>query len=168
MVKKEFQHTFIWQRGATLIVAMIILLLLTIIGLASMSTSNLELKMANNVVQQTVSFQTSEDARTSAEKAVDALLASMPNPALGSAPAPAAQQGLYWLTTQVDVTSRAFWRGNNYAATTDGGYIIEYLGAQDFSVNSVTVSEHIFRITAMGRGQDGITDTIVQSIYTGP
>lgn len=62
------------QRGSALIVAFVFLIIMTILGLSSMNTSRLELKMANNLQYADLAFQT-------AESGIDLLLAT---PALKS------------------------------------------------------------------------------------
>ena len=57
------------QRGSALIVAMVFLIILTILGLSSMNTSRLELKMANNTQFADLAFQ-------AAESGIDLLLAT--------------------------------------------------------------------------------------------
>ena len=48
------------QRGAALIMALVILLILTILGVTAMSTSSLEQKMAGNIQDLTRAFQAAE------------------------------------------------------------------------------------------------------------
>lgn len=50
------------QQGATLIVSLIILAVITILGVASMRSSNLELKMAASARDRAVAFQSAESA----------------------------------------------------------------------------------------------------------
>jgi Tfp pilus assembly protein PilX len=56
------------QRGSTLVFGMILLLVLTILGVASTGSSQLELKMAANALDKSRSFEKAEDARTAAEQ----------------------------------------------------------------------------------------------------
>ncbi len=55
------------QSGAVLFVSLIILLLMTIIGLASMKTTVMEEKMAGNTINRGIAFQAAESALRSAE-----------------------------------------------------------------------------------------------------
>ena len=48
------------QRGAALVMALVILLILTILGVTAMSTSSLEQKMAGNIQDLTRAFQAAE------------------------------------------------------------------------------------------------------------
>jgi hypothetical protein len=57
------------QAGSALIVALVFLIILTILGLSSMSTSRLELRMANNTQFADLAFQ-------AAESGIDLMLAT--------------------------------------------------------------------------------------------
>ncbi len=48
------------QRGMALIMAMVILMILTILGITAMTTSSLEEKMSGNIQEQTRAFQAAE------------------------------------------------------------------------------------------------------------
>jgi type IV pilus assembly protein PilX len=56
------------QKGATLIVALIMLLLLTIIGMASINDTNLQEKMAGNLREKNIAFQAAEAALRKGEE----------------------------------------------------------------------------------------------------
>lgn len=58
------------QCGATLIVSLIILAVITILGVASMRASNLELRMAASARDRAVAFQAAESALTRVEREV--------------------------------------------------------------------------------------------------
>lgn len=60
------------QDGVVLIISLIMLLLLTIIGLASSQVNNLEEKMAGNAKDQNLAFQSAEDALRSGEQRIEA------------------------------------------------------------------------------------------------
>ncbi len=60
------------QRGAVLAVSLILLLVLTVLGVATMDTSGLELKMASNNRDRQMAFQAAEAALVSAELDIDA------------------------------------------------------------------------------------------------
>jgi len=49
------------QRGATLLVSLVLLLLLTLIGFASARTAMLQQRMSSNLQQQTLAFQAAEN-----------------------------------------------------------------------------------------------------------
>lgn len=58
------------QRGASLVVALVFLLILTVIGVTAMSTSTLDEKMAGNLKDRFVAFQTAESTLRDAEQAI--------------------------------------------------------------------------------------------------
>jgi type IV pilus assembly protein PilX len=66
MKNKSFRK----QSGAVLVVSLIMLLLLTLIGVAGTQVSGLEEKMANNSRDQNLSFQAAEAALRAAEEMV--------------------------------------------------------------------------------------------------
>lgn len=59
------------QQGAVLVVSLIILLLMTIIGVSSMKTTTLEERMAGNMRDQNLSFQSAEAALSEGETFLD-------------------------------------------------------------------------------------------------
>jgi type IV pilus assembly protein PilX len=59
------------QRGAILIIAMVMLLLLTIIGLSSMRGTSLQESMAGNMRDSSLAFQAAEAALRKGEEVVD-------------------------------------------------------------------------------------------------
>jgi type IV pilus assembly protein PilX len=61
------------QQGATLIVSLVILAVITLLGVASMRSSNLELKMAASARDRSVAFQAAESALGSIERSLVAL-----------------------------------------------------------------------------------------------
>lgn len=64
------------QSGATLIVALVILAIMTVLGLASIRSSNLEIKMSASQRDQSIAFQAAE----SALRAIEQDLAANPKP----------------------------------------------------------------------------------------
>ena len=55
------------QTGAVLVVSLLILLVMTVLGVAAMGTTTLQERMANNNRQQQVAFQAAEAALRAAE-----------------------------------------------------------------------------------------------------
>ncbi len=62
------------QRGAVLIVSLLILLILTVIGVSSMQSSTLEEKMASNSRDRNIGFQSAETAMREAETYIESLV----------------------------------------------------------------------------------------------
>lgn len=61
------------QRGVVLVVSLMLLLVMTIIGLASMATSTLEEKMTGNLRDQSLAFEAAESALRDAEAWLDTI-----------------------------------------------------------------------------------------------
>jgi type IV pilus assembly protein PilX len=61
-------NQFKYQTGATLIVSLVILAVITILGVASMRASNLELRMAASARDRAVAFQLAESALMAVER----------------------------------------------------------------------------------------------------
>lgn len=115
------------QRGAVLIVSLILLLIMTMIGLASIRGSNLQEKMSANLYDRQLAFQAAESALREAE----AYLLTTPNPTFNGS------NGRYMPVTPAEGSEERWEDSNtNWAnATSNLGdlavsaqYIIEYMG----------------------------------------
>lgn len=154
------------QHGATLVVTMLILIVLTILGTSAMSASNLQLKMSNHALQKAVAFHEAEDARETAERRAREIASS-------GDPFPDADPGMYDLTVagtiRPTVTSRTFWQtpSNFVAVGSEGGYVIEFLGTKSVVLDDRTTSNtmKVYRLSAYGKGRDGVTETVAQGLY---
>lgn len=170
------------QRGAVLLVSLMILLIMTVIGIAAMSTTTMEEKMAANSQQRQQAFQAAETALRDAETWLTAnitrvtdlsqfdgdggLYASRPI-AIGAALAEPA----------FDIFSDSAWASNGVPSETllsgqdTPRYIIEYVG--DFGsdrplldpTQGVQVARYAFRITAIGWSVDGTARYLLRSHY---
>jgi len=162
------------QRGATLIISLLVLTLMTLIGVTAMQSRILEEKMAGNLQEQQRAFQAAEAAL----RAGEALLAQDPLPAFdgdnGLLPAPAAAELPYW-RREAD-----WWR--HHAASCSGAlagvaeqprYVIEELPAgpvagetDSLALGSpVWPSARTFRITARGVGGSEAAVALLQTTY---
>lgn len=63
-----------YERGMALVMALVILVILTILGITAMSTSSLQEKMAGNVQEQTRAFQAAESGLNQALNTSGALV----------------------------------------------------------------------------------------------
>jgi len=159
-------------RGAILIVALVMLLIITALGLNAISQSSTGLKIAKNSSQRTVAFQSAENIRIDAVQSANNIAA-----ALGATPGavafPAAQ-GRYDVSSGAAapaVGTRAFWQTSANYQTTSGsdGYVVEYLGRQALIPEAnraagTTVNVHVFRTTLHSQ-VNGQVDTALQMIY---
>jgi type IV pilus assembly protein PilX len=183
------------QKGAILIIALLFLVLLTIIGVSSISGVTLEEKMAGNLREQNVAFQAAESALRDAEidleggiggtgnrdpMTIAAHFASDCTTAFtnGVCRQPAAPPG-GWQTEIVTVTTwdwtsatKTVAYGTYTGATALGGvfrqprYVIEYLAEKDDTSTAPTT--RYFRISARGWGADQNSTVTLQTVYRQP
>lgn len=67
-MEKPYLHANRQQKGAVLLVALVMLLLLTIIGVTSMRGTSLQENMANNLKERQLAFQAAEAALRAGER----------------------------------------------------------------------------------------------------
>lgn len=175
------------QRGATLLVALLLLLAMTLLGTRSMNSLTLEEKMVSSMRDSNVSFQSAESGLADCENDLAEI-----NPMVGD-------QSNYWV--QGDAAENrggtyTFWwddtslwedRGMNYGmahanpvsmqdyALSDGGVsrdplcIREHIGlAPDdlsFETRSKRVGAEMYTVTAKGFGAENTSVSIVQSLF---
>ena len=152
------------QKGSVLILSLIMLLLLTIIGIAEMSVNTTQTRIATNIVDQQIAFATAEAALN---EATNNLIAGQ----YSSAQFMASANGLYLFNpnnpaiwTTIDWSNgasviKSFKGSSNIQAA----YIIEQLpsiikGGQNFNAPT-----QVYRITARSTGASGSTVIILQT-----
>lgn len=170
------------QHGSALIVSLLILLVLTIIGVTSMSTTALQSKMATNSREYNLAFQATESALRDGEIEIRNL-----NP---SGFACASTNGL-WLTTATASSTcpQPDWRnfdwttGRTYGSQTGATdlvglaskprYFIEKLppapmpgdSTSQMSCYNCGLTIQNYRVTASGTGANGTAAVILQSVF---
>lgn len=159
------------QRGAVLIVSLLILLVLTIIGVAAMNTSNLEEKMAGNSRAKDITFQAAESALRAGEARFETggtWATTIPKTG-----------GQMWAANAVNggdfsTLSPSLWDQDSVPVNSSYGtpnpkpqYILENYSFTPDSLNPKDLAKRIgvfdFRVTA--RAHLNNTDTVLQSIY---
>jgi type IV pilus assembly protein PilX len=159
------------QQGVSILVAIIMLLVLTLIGVSSMKTAIIELKMAGSMQQQGVALNRAEELLRVSELDIDAILA---DPAAYDFAAPG--DGYYINADAINVR-QIDWVAQGLTATqganTNDFYVTEYLGAKPIPGESVKVAAdgriiggavHTFRLTTRSAtGKSAVR--LVQSIY---
>jgi len=155
------------QRGMTLIIALVFLLLLTLIGISSMQNATLQEKMAGSVKLRNESFQMAEAALRLGENAVAASgytlavcadVTRCAPPVLANTGLPAAGN---------DASSGVIWT----AAASGGLYGVQKLGttkdpailAASIPVTENGISFTLYRIT--GVGLQGTSRTVLETLY---
>lgn len=182
------------EKGATLVVALVILVVMSMVGLASMSSSTLQARMAFNQKQKMLSMLAADAVLRTAENYIlenirhkshmsrfngnDGLFADAQ---LGIT-IPLSVSSAEEEFSNGDMTLTANWLDGNSAEVTtfdssvsvrEGRYTIEYVGKYDPTVNQPTDTTkgdddrhpYMFRIVAIGWGQDPNISTVLQSTF---
>ena len=165
------------QTGVALFISLVLLLILTIIGVSSVQTTTLELRMSRNEHDRLLAFQSAESALRDAEAALELV------------PSTAFFDGTNGLHQIADMGNdelwwaAATWTGGNsvIAPTAINGvagparYIIEHMGAivrennayqQDGPYANASADRiEMFRITARGIGGTDNSVVMLQTTY---
>jgi type IV pilus assembly protein PilX len=170
------------QRGASLVIAMIFLVVLTILGLVSVRSSTLQERMAGNDRDRAVAFEAAEAALRDAEQDIlNNLTTASPFDAACTnglcMPATIATPNWYQVAW-TGATSRVYG-----VATAEGAYPLDVDSAPRYIVellpdlpagagNSLNANQRSstgggtgYRITARGWGRRGTTQVMLQSVY---
>ena len=165
------------QRGAALIVSLVILLAMTLIGVSSMDSAVLELKMAGTMQQQIVALNRAEATLMEAESIIDTITGDTAVHNFETT-----DDGFYPAVNSLDL-EQVNWDGvdtevyddtySDNGVDDDDQYIIEYLGIKPIPGETVKMDPnggitggavHTFRnTTRSASGRDVVR--IVQSIY---
>jgi len=159
------------QRGVSLLVALIMLIVLTLIGVSSMNTAVVELKMAGSMQQQGLALNRADEALRVGEDDVEKIVA---NP--GIFDWAAAGDGYYVIDDNIDVYD-INWGAQGLksipGASPDDTYVIEYIGEKDIPEESQSEGGdtaaagskvYTYRITARSATGKGAV-RLVQSVY---
>jgi len=146
------------QRGMVLLVSLVFLLLLTLIGLSSMQSANLQEKMAGSVSLRNQSFQAAEAALRVGESAVQLDSYSLAVCSGTSQCLPPAESS--------SVSSAGFnsTSGVTWIAAGNGFYGVQNIGTTLTAVNVPSnTSATLYRVTAVGFA--GNSRSVVESVY---
>ena len=165
----KYCSTAAGQRGVSLIVAMVMLIVLTLIGVSSMNTAIVELKMAGSMQQQSVALNRADELLRVGEQNIEAIV---DDPSAFDFTSDG--DGYYVTANAIDVFDLS-WSGLNpiKGATDDDLYVAEYLGPKAIPGESVKVSTdgriiggavHTFRITSRSATGKGAI-RLAQSLY---
>src|SRR3954468_20222671 len=159
------------QRGAALITALLLLVVLTILGLSVMQISRVQERMAGNTRDINVGFETAEGALRNAE----ALIRVQPGPQ-DPCPDNSCPEDLGDIANQ----SAAWWTDKGQAFKDGSGgqmmgvadnprYVIERIAVvqelRDGGGDPETAYRTFYRVTARSTGASGLSNTIVQSTF---
>lgn len=159
------------QSGVVLVISLIMLLLLTIIGVASIQTTTLEEKMTGNTLDKNIAFQAAESSLKAAE-------ASLSGPGALPVFVDVGTGGFYsensTIPTDTAILEDDFWEDNPVAqstVTTLGNgidtpqYIIQSLPVVCLGFCPPDPLKTPYRVTVRATGRSDNTVVILQSIY---
>lgn len=158
------------QKGAALIVSLLLLVVMTILGLSVMRTVTLEEKMAAHTFDRSLSFQSTESALREAEAYVKN---NSPAPTGSTCTAATGVCGMLasgperWLDPDFDTWKSATAVANGAISITPE-YIIEYMGNTFPCLpGDLTAGSNCkrYRITARSNAGDDRAAVMLQSIY---
>ncbi|WP_070990119.1 pilus assembly PilX family protein [Halofilum ochraceum] len=160
------------QRGAALLIALVLLLVLTILGVTAMQSTNMQERMAGNLHARTVAFEAAEAALRDGEAYLDDF--TVP-------PSPTGEQGFYseadygdgedpqW--EQVDWDDDDEVRTVSVDGTYNGArYIVEDIEAFQgtgnvFIPGEADQEQYMYRVTAVGTGVGPDATVMLQSTF---
>ncbi len=160
------------QKGISVLVTMVMLLVLTLIGVSSMKTATVELKMAGSMQQEGLALNRAEEALRVGETDVDAIIADP------TAYDFAAAGDSYYVNADAVDVQQIDWAAQGITAQQAGAnasdvFVTEYLGAKAIPGESIKISTdgkiiggavHTFRITTRSAtGKNAVR--LIQGIY---
>ena len=179
MVKQHSLTSRQRNTGVALFISLVLLLLLTIIGISSVQTTTLEVRMARNEHDALLAFQAAESALRDAEAALDLLTSSVGFTDAGT--------NGQWTIADLGDPDRwelaGLWAGalSNVAATNVNGvdaqprFIIEHVASVLREENAYQLDDpyaasaadriEMFRVTARGVGGSPNAVVLLQSTY---
>jgi len=178
MKQKLFYSPKQSQSGSVLIISLIVMLVLTILGVSGMKSSVMEEKMAGNMRDSQLAFQSAEATLREAERYIEANIVSINNFDTNGS------DGLYDKSQQ-KLWDNISWNNSdsleftnfstNYAINTPPRYIIQHLASQQSNVDNLNLDNYgqgtgagrveMFLITARAIGNSGNTVVMLQSTY---
>ena len=167
------------QQGAVLVAGLMMLLIMTIIGVSSMQSTNMEEKMAGNARDRDVAFQAAESALRQGEASTAKISEFTFDGTNGNV-------GLYERDATIDVFNSASWttaKSLAYAGTLHAGsavqlasgprLVLQYRGAMPVDAADKglvkgtkygsSAKRHVIRVYALGSGLTTNTQVLLQS-----
>lgn len=167
------------QSGAVLLVALVMLMVLTVVGLSSMRNTSLEEKMAGNMRDKGLSFQAAEATLRMAEKYIeDNIISTQAFDTDGS-------DGLYdksnmriWKSLDWDNTDSIQNTGfdSTYNITEPPRFIVQHIASiatqhhtlnlGNYGQNAGAGTKEVFLITVRAMGGSGTAPVVLQTTYS--
>ncbi len=165
------------QRGVSLTIVLILLLIMTLLGLASMRGALLQERMTANQFDRSLGFQAAETALREAEARLDPTPPAFPAPTVATCTAGLCAAPLDGSIDRWDPTQTPVWTNVAGVGTTPPSrYIIEFMGTSEIPNPRTsgligglgpTPVYRVFRITAQSQGANRARVTL-QTNYSTP
>lgn len=164
------------QRGVVLAVALIMLVVITLLGVSAMQVTSLEERMAGNMRDRSLAFQSAEAALRDGERVLTQAVLPAFNGTSGLYGPPTDPLPV-WLKSDGTLQDDTFWSANGraYSGTVNGVaaqplYIIEEVARLPGVGESLEAGQPIpdityYRITARATGGTATAIVVVQSTY---
>jgi len=130
------------QKGSSLIVCMVFLLLLTILGVSSMQSATMQEKMAGNAIEENRAFQLAEAGLRAGEANVQANSATLTS-----------------VTAYTLPVRGALPSGGGWSTSTVNGKTVY------FHIQRVATASSVFRVAAIGYGVDPTSRVVLLSTF---
>jgi type IV pilus assembly protein PilX len=160
------------QDGAALITSLMLLLVLTLLGLAGMQSSLLEERMAGNMGNRNMAFQAAEAALRDAEYYLENATLPSFNGTNGLYQPAAVGNTPRWEAVNWDDTDSRDISGSNTitGVAQQPRYIVEDLGALPSNDQSLVAGQAMsdvraYRVTARGVGGSGLAQVVLQTTF---
>ena len=162
------------QRGAILVTSLLLLLILTILGIAMMRMTNMQERMASNTRDLNLALQGGEAAIRQAERKVLSVWIARPV-STGVAGCELCQREALpvamWDPAQFDWSNAQPFVGTITPLAAQPRYTVEELAflPDDLGVaglQPVTPGRDVYQITSRSTGASGLVNTVLQSTYT--
>jgi type IV pilus assembly protein PilX len=155
------------QRASVLITTLILMMMLTVLGLAMISLNTTQTRIATNSADAQAAYQTAEGALNQAAANLQAGNYSLPNFIANT-------NGLYifdsasvpWWTTVVWTSAAGAIQCTTCGSSTNAAYIIEYLPA--VNIPGSPTPQRVYRITARAVGLSGNSPVVLQATVLTP
>lgn len=152
------------ERGAALVITLVLLVIITLLGLASLRQTALEERMSANMKDRSIALQSAEFGLRAAET----WLTSQPDPIIeGAGLLPADQFG----ETDFSKWSQSDWSSKGATSSVPGTtvtprYAIEYWTSKVPSVEEQDkgMGTHYYRISSLGQGGSAEAGVVLQEI----
>jgi type IV pilus assembly protein PilX len=157
MKQKWAGKLYTTQKGVVLAITLLILLVVTIVGVSSMSASAIQVFLARNTQLKQVSFQNAESTVLIGETAWDNKMSTCINDvALCTANV---------TPSMIDSVDSIDWSAITGAGVTPyGKYMVEYLGWRAVPGEG-DKKVHLYRVTGRGQGPNGQARTRIQTLF---